>query len=158
MSLLGSGSGAGTFTEEWIMRGRRPAGPEYVDQLDGTAQDKERVKAVLDTVYGRARLLEACDRIAVGESRFRQLREAALQGALEAIAPRPAGRPRQTCSSEAERIRELEAALAEKELELHEAQVRAEVALVLPRVVEGQVGPGKKTRRPTVKLRKSKPR
>ena len=158
MSLLGSGSGAGTFTEEWIMRGRRPAGPEYVDQLDGTAQDKERLQAILETLGGQARLQEACDRIAVGESRFRQLREAALQGALDAIVPRPAGRPRQACSSEAERIRELEAALVEKELELHAAQVRAEVALVLPRVVDGQVGPEKKTRRPSAKLRRRKPR
>src|SRR5260370_32054088 len=88
------------------MRGRRPAGREYVDQLDGTAQDKERLQAILETLGGQARLVEACDRVAVGESRFRQLREAALQGALDAIAPRPAGRPRQACSSEAERIRE----------------------------------------------------
>src|SRR5438128_9772798 len=139
------------------MRGRRPAGPEYVDGLDGTAQDKERLQAILATLGGQARLVEACDRLAVGESRFRQLREAALQGALEAIAPRPAGRPRQACSSEAERIRELvKAALAEKDLELHAAQVRAEVALVLPRVVAGEVGPEKKTRRPSAKRRKLK--
>jgi len=140
------------------MRGRRPAGLECMDELAGTPEDKERVKAVLDTVYGQARLPEACHRSGVGETRFRQLRQEALQGALNAIAPRPAGRPRRASPSEAERIRELEQALAQKELELQEARLRAEIALVLPRAVAAKPEPEKKTRRRRTKRPKWKPR
>ena len=138
------------------MRGRYPADVDYVDQLDGAAADKERLKAIFDTLYGAARVLEVCTRLGIRETRFHQLRERALQGALDAITPRPAGRPSRPATSAAERLHELEQALAAKELELQQALVRAEVALILPARVE--VALKKKGRRSTVKLRQQKPR
>lgn len=138
------------------MRGRYPAGVEYVDQLEGDRADKQRLKAILDTLYGEARLLEACAQLEIGETRFHQLRERALQGALDAIAPRPAGRPRRHGSVDAERVRALEQALLAKELELQEALVRTEVALILPPRVEAAAE--KKGRRLNVKLGQRKPR
>src|SRR5260370_39470645 len=81
---------------------------------------------------GEQRLLEACAQLEVGETRFHQLRELARQGALSAIEPRPAGRPSRAPWSEAEQIRALQARIEELELALHEAQVREEIALVLP--------------------------
>lgn len=116
------------------MRGRLPAGPEYVDKLHGSEETKERLKAILNTMYGQARLLEACAQLDIGETRFHQLRETALQAALAALEPRPAGRPSQTALIEAEQIRTLEQRVQELELALHEAQVREEIALVLPRL------------------------
>ena len=138
------------------MSGRYPAGVEYVDKLEGSVEDKERLKAIFDTLYGEARLLEACARLGIRETRFHQLREQALQGALDGIARRPAGRPCRHATPEAAQIAELERALAEKDLELQEAQVRAEVALIVPQRVK--VESKKKGRRPSVKLRKQKPR
>jgi hypothetical protein len=135
------------------MRGRYPAGVEYLDKLDGAAADKQRLKAILETMFGEARLLEACDRLGIRETRFHQLRDRALQGALDAIAARPTGRPSGPAMVDAECVRELEQALAEKELELQAAQIREEVALILPQRVEE-----KKGRRSSVKLRKRKPR
>ena len=67
------------------MRGRWPAGPEYIDKLVGDADTKDRLKAILDTLYGQARLLEVCNLLDIRETRFHQLREAALQAALTAI-------------------------------------------------------------------------
>ena len=75
---------------------------------------------------------EACAQLEVGEVRFNQLRQEALQGALATIEPKPAGRPR-TTTPEEERIQALEQSLADKDSELHEAQVREEIALALPR-------------------------
>ena len=138
------------------MSGRYPAGSEYVDKLEGAAVDKERLKAIFDTMSGAARLQEACDRIGIRERRFHQLRDRALQGALDAIRSRPAGRPSRPTTPEARRIRELEQALAAKELQLQEALVRAEVALILPPRAESAAE--KRGRRPRVKLGKSKPR
>jgi hypothetical protein len=146
------------------MRGRWPSGPEYIDQQPGSVETKERLKAIFDTMYGQRRLLEACAQLDIGETRFHQLRERAIQGALVAIEPRPAGRPSRTGLSDAEQIRVLEERVQELELALHEAQVREEIALVLPHLRrpadpeerDPTVAPGKKTRRRRVKMRKSR--
>lgn len=141
------------------MRGRRPQGPEYVDKLEGTLEAKERLKVILDTMYGRLRRLQACAELNISQTRFWQLRDEALQGALDAIEARPAGRPSQQTQADAARVRELEQRVRELELEVQHAQVREEVALILPHASVGAAaasasGEGKKTRRRNVKLRK----
>jgi hypothetical protein len=139
------------------MRGRYPAGlDECIEELDGETADKERLETILKTVFGVCRLFESCDSLDVGETRFRQLRRQALQGALDAIKPKPSGRRSKAATPEAQRIRELERLLAEKELQLQQALVREEVALILPRRAAAEAE--KKTHRPSVKLRKQKPR
>jgi hypothetical protein len=138
------------------MRGRYPADlDECIDELDADTEDKKRLKTILKTVYGESRLFQSCETLVVGETRFRQLRRRALQGALDAIKPKPSGRRSKSTTPEAQRIRELEELLAEKELQLQQALVREEVALILPRAAAATE---KKTRRPSVKLRKQKPR
>jgi hypothetical protein len=137
------------------MRGRYPDGPaELLEALDGTTEDKQRVQAILKTVFGPARVVQTCEQLDIGETRFRQLRELALQGALDGIRARPSGRP--SGHADAERIRELEQQLAETKLELQQALVRTEVALILPHRTE--VEPIKKGPCSSVKLRKRKPR
>jgi hypothetical protein len=116
------------------MRGRFPQGSEYIDKLDGAAEEKERLKAILATLSGAKRMLEVCAELGIGETRFHQLRETALQGALEAIARKPAGRPSLAMLSESEQLRVPQERIEELELALREAQVREEIALVLPQV------------------------
>ena len=98
------------------MRGRYPSGLEYVEKLDGATEDKERLKAILATMTGEVRWLEACDQLGISESRMHQLRAYALQGALDGIRPRPAGRPSRLTTADGERIRELEQRVQELEL------------------------------------------
>lgn len=139
------------------MRGRYPDGPEeLLEPLDGTTEGKQRAQVILETVFAAARVKEACAKLGIGETRFRQLRDLALQGVLDGIRPRPAGRPSLAATAGAERIRELEQMLAEKELALRQAQVREEVALILPQ--RGEMEAVKKGRRSNVKLRRQKPR
>jgi hypothetical protein len=126
------------------MRGRRPAGPGYVDHLNGTAETKRRLKVILQTMRGELRLSEACELLDVCPQRLHQLREEAMQGALAALEPRPAGRPPQTRADE--QVEQLQQKLADAEVELRAAQAREEIALVLPRAA--QPAEGKKTRRP----------
>ena len=144
------------FTEEGIMRGRYPAGLECMDELDGEAEEKQRLRLILKTLSGQARLLEACEQLGIGETRFRQLRARALRGALDGLKPKPLGRPSLAATPTAERLRELEQLLAEKDLALQQALVREEVALILPQ--RGEIETGKKGRRSNVKLRRQKPR
>ena len=137
------------------MRGRYPTGlDECIDELDGAPQEKQRLQTIFETVLGEARLFQSCAALDVGETRFRQLRRRALQGALDALKPKPPGRPSKTTTFDAQRVAELERLLAEKELELKQALVREEVALILPRAAEA----GKKTSRASVKLSNRKPR
>jgi hypothetical protein len=90
------------------------------------------LKVILDTLYGVLRVREACAKLDLGETRFHQLRALVLQAGLSAIEPRPAGRPSRTSSSAAEQVRALEQRVEELKQALHEAQVREEIALVLP--------------------------
>ena len=131
------------------MRGRRPAGPEYVDQLDGSTLARERLKVVLQTLAGQCRVAEACERLGICEQRFHQIREEALQAAVAALEPRPAGRPPQSATTPAPSQALLEQ-VEHLEVQLHASRVREEIALTLPQHAAAKqelTEPEKKTRR-----------
>jgi hypothetical protein len=129
------------------MRGRKPAGPQYVDGLEGSAQAKERLRVVLETLAGRCRVQQACQRLGVGEARFHELRQQALAAALAGLEPRPAGRPAAAeATPSAPEVAALRAQVAELEVAVRAAQTREEIALVLPRAAEVSTEE-KKTRR-----------
>jgi Helix-turn-helix domain len=132
------------------MRGRLPAGPEYVEKLQGPQDAKRRLEIILRTLAGTCRVQEACAELGVSEARFHQLRQEALQAALDGLTPRPAGRPAAPPADV--RVAELEQQKEALRLELLAAQTREEIALVLPRLAQaagaGQGDdPGKKARR-----------
>ena len=132
------------------MRGRLPAGPEYVEKLQGPEDAKRRLEVILRTLAGTCRVQEACQQLDISEARFHQLRQEALQAALDGLTPRPAGRP--AAGAAQPRIAELEQHKEALRLEVLAAQTREEIALVLPRLA-GASGaapgetPGKKPRR-----------
>lgn len=129
------------------MRGRFPAGPSYVDKLDGSAAAKERLKVVLETLAGQCRVLEACARLGICEQRFHQLRQEALEAALAGLEPGVPGRPAQTPSAADERVHVLEEQLAALQREMQAARAREEIALTLPRLLLNlDHEPEKKTR------------
>jgi hypothetical protein len=132
------------------MRGRLPSGPEYVEKLTGSAEAKVRLEVILRTLAGTCRVQEACEQLGVSEARFHQLRQEALQAALDGLTPRPAGRP--SASAAAGHVEQLEQQKEALRLEMLAAQTREEIALVLPRLAaasDAQPGetPGKKARR-----------
>jgi Transposase len=130
------------------MRGRRPSGPEYVEHLPGSQQAKERLKVVLETLSGQCRVLEACRRLGISEPRFHQLRTEALAAALEGLEPKPSGRKPAAVAPEQEQLAQLQEELVAKDIELRAAQARAEIAVVMPHVVQEPPAPEKKTRAP----------
>jgi hypothetical protein len=132
------------------MRGRLPSGPEYVEQLEGSATAKERVKVILETMAGTCRVQEACQRLGISEPRFEQLRIQILQAALERLEPRPAGRPAQTTTPADERIDVLEGQIAELQMKLQVAQTRTEIALALPGALQKPKGSQAESTTPAV--------
>ena len=121
---------------------------------------KERVKAVFETIAGKCRVEEACQRLGISEQRFRQLREEILAGSAGRRRAGQTGTPAKIVTPADEENRALQEQLAAKDVELRAAQARAEIALTLPQVVinpasrsRGEHGvaepqAGKKTRRP----------
>jgi hypothetical protein len=116
------------------MRGRRPVGPEYAEQLAGSDTAKLRAKVILETIAGSCRLKEACRRLGISEQRFHQLREEMMAAAVQALEPGHAGRPAHVPTPAEEQVVALERQLQDKEVELRAAKAREEIALVMPEV------------------------
>jgi hypothetical protein len=117
------------------MRGRRPVGPELVDRLAGSDEARRRAKIVLQTMAGELRVQEACALLGLSEQRFEMIRQEAVQGAVARLEPKPVGRPpREAATADAAEVERLQERVAALEAELKAAQVRLELAAVLPRV------------------------
>ena len=129
------------------MRGRHPWGPGYVNQLQGSSQAKQRLRVVLETMTVGCRVQEACQRLGISEQRFDQLRQVSMQSALCGLETKPGGRPRRQHTGTTAEVLALRQRVADLEAELRAAQVREEIALILPRAVREETGSRKKTTR-----------
>lgn len=109
-----------------MRRGRKPAGLKLVDATRGSEFAKQRACVVLQTLMGHLSVDEACAELGIGRSRFYELRQTVLNGAVAAGEPQPAGRP----PEEPAVSQELEAAEREKARLLKELTLtRAEAEL-----------------------------
>jgi len=120
------------------MLGRKPMGPKLVHNLDGSEHAKERLEMILETIAGSRTIEDASDDLGVCEARFFQLRTQVLEAALNRLEPRPPGRPPKTDSPEQERIVELEEELRDKDSKLQATEVRAEIAQVMPQLLQDE--------------------
>ena len=73
--------------------------------------------------------------LGVTESHFHRLREKALEGAAAALEPRPAGRPPTKSDAAASEVEALKAQVTELKLDLRAAEIREELAIVMPHVL-----------------------
>jgi len=128
------------------MRGRYPAGPEYVDTIEASSQAQQRTKMILQTLFSGLRVQEVCAALDICPQRFHQLREELLQAAVQSMEVQPGGRRQRP--AESEEVVALRQELAELKMALRLAQVRLEIALAMPKaVVSAQAeepGPEKK--------------
>lgn len=135
--------------------GRKPMGTGLVHHLQGSALAKERLETILETVAGRLTVREACDRMGLGEAMFHRLRMRVLQAGLAGLEPRPLGRPPRHPWPEMERVVELEGEVAGLQDELRFSTTRAQIAQVLPHLVQQdpvqQDAELKKTTRPSLR-------
>jgi transposase-like protein len=108
-------------------------GAELVQHLAGSAQAKQRLSVVLQTLAGERTVAQACAELGIGESRFHALRNQVLQQTLDALEPKPLGRP--TAAPEDARLARLQQEIRSLTVDLRAAQVREELAMMLPRVL-----------------------
>jgi hypothetical protein len=116
------------------MRGRYPAGWEYMDQFDASDEAKERLQVTMEIMNGACRIQEACARLGIGSSRLEEVRHDAVSGALAALErQRPGRKPRRVSELE-EEVAHLRQQVVQLQTALEVAAIRAEVAATLPRV------------------------
>ena len=116
-------------------RGRKPLAAGHVDNLYGSERAKLRLQTILQTLQGQMTVAEACGVLGIGESRFHALRNQWLQESVELLEPRPLGRPAQVVSPEQEEVARLEVENRDLRQQRHVAEVREELARVMPRVL-----------------------
>jgi hypothetical protein len=116
------------------MRGRYPAGWEFMDQFDAADEAKERFQVTVEILTGACRVQEACARLGIGTTRLEQVRHDAVSGALAALErQRPGRKPRRVSELEQE-VEQLRQQVVQLQAALEVATIRAEVAATLPRV------------------------
>ena len=115
------------------MRGRYPAGWEYMDQFDASAEAKQRFQVTVQILSGTCRVREACARLGLGSSRLEQVRQEIVAGALASAERQRPGRKPQVVSELEHEVEQLRQRVAQLEAVLRAATVRAEVAAALPR-------------------------
>jgi transposase-like protein len=118
-----------------VRTGRKPAGPQIVQRLEGSPTAKQRLEVILETIAGQLTVPQACQRLGIGESRFHALRNQTLQATLEALEPRPLGRPSKPTSPEPAEVDELQAELRRLRAELELAQVQLRLARIHPSLI-----------------------
>jgi transposase-like protein len=110
---------------------------EHVEKLEGEADTKTRLKLVLLSLNGELSVNVAAERMGVSPSRFHEVRDAALMGALEALSPKAAGRPSRATLENA-RVADLEEELTHTRYELEVERVRSSLLIVMPELVAGK--------------------
>ena len=120
-------------------------GTGHVKKMDGSEEAKHRLRLVLETLSGLRSLKEACEELGISEARFHQLRDGALQGALSAVEPKPAGRPPDQLAQEDPRMAALEEEVKELRIDLRASQVREEIAALMPHLLKPKDEAQKKT-------------
>jgi hypothetical protein len=127
------------------MRGRHPAGSELADEITGSDLARRRLKVMLETISGQKRIAEGCEELGIGEAQFHKLRHKMLAGAAATLEPSAVGRPPTARAEDDERIAGMQEEIRQLRIELRAAQIREEVALLMPHLVKVPDEGGKKT-------------
>ena len=108
-------------------------GVEHVESLEGDASTKARLRTVLETITEAISVEEACERLGVSPARFHELRREALEGAMKALEPRAPGRP--PLPRPDPEVEALRATNHEHTRALEAANIRADIAIAMPRLL-----------------------
>jgi hypothetical protein len=114
------------------VRGRKPDLEGLIDRRDGSEEAKRKASVLLRTFGEELTVIEAGRKLGLNEGRAHVWRERMLQGAVDALEPRPSGRPKVPVEPRDEEIERLEKELAELRGKLLLERVREELSLIRP--------------------------
>jgi hypothetical protein len=113
--------------------------------MDGSEEAKRRLKVILEVLGGKRTVKSACEELGIGEARYHELEWTALQGAVDSLEPKPAGRPVTATSPSDPKLAAVEEEVKELRIGLRAAQIREEIAVVMPHLLKPRPSPLKKT-------------
>jgi hypothetical protein len=125
--------------------GRPPLGAALVERLQGSAQAKRRLRAILQTLRGERTISSACGELNINQAAFFKLRNRWLQDAVESLEPRPRGRPRKEAPQDPGQEAALRGEVQRLERELRASHVREELAVSMPALIRRRREAEKKT-------------
>ena len=121
---------------------RPTSGVKMLDPLPGTPEAKARLAAIIASISGGKSIPQVCDELGICEARFHAMRKEFLEEAVLLLEKRSAGRkPAEEESAEHSRLRD---EIGRLRFELEAAQIKAEIAMVMPHVLKPS-GASKKT-------------
>jgi hypothetical protein len=112
--------------------------------MDGSAEAKRRLKVILEVIAEKRTVKSACEELGLSEARYHELEWTALQGAVDSLEPKPAGRPPAPNEIDPERAA-LEEEVRELRVNLRAAQIREEIAVLMPHLLKPRPGLKKTT-------------
>jgi hypothetical protein len=130
-----------------MTRGRKIEAAQLVARLDGSARARARLEVLLEALAGKRTKADGALALGVSERHFHALLSRLLQAALEALEPRCAGRPTRQAEQAGARVAELEGQVRELRLDVRAAQIREEIALAMPHLLQRKGGTKKAARR-----------
>ena len=119
-------------------KGRPPLGPKLVDRIEAPDIAKERARVILETIAGSMGVAEACAKLGIEDAQFHALRQDALAAMVDALAPRPRGRPPAIVDAKDTRIAALEEANLALKADLKAEALRGEIAITMPHLLKRQ--------------------
>jgi transposase-like protein len=117
-------------------RGRPVQGAELVGASSGSELARHRLRVILQTLSGAATIEQAAAALGVNRSRFHAMRRLFLGQATGLLEPRPRGRKRREPTAAELELAELRQQLVQLRLQLKSAQIREEIALVMPHLLK----------------------
>jgi hypothetical protein len=117
-----------------------------VAALSGSDSTKRRLLLFLETLSGQRSVGEACSELGICESRFFAQRAEWLEASVDLLEPGAPGRPaKQAPAADPAELQTLRERVRQLESRLAAAEVRSELACLLPRVA-ATAQSGKKTK------------
>jgi hypothetical protein len=120
-------------------RGRPNHPAALLKGIAGSPEAKERVLTILGNLGGTVDLKAALARLQIGATIFKRWRSLFLRCTVQALEPKPPGRPQRQVPPHWRRIRELEREIQDLKRDLNLTRIREELALIMR-------GPAKKKR------------
>ena len=129
-------------------RGRPIQGAQLVPSVPGSQTARQRLVVVLQTLAGALSIEDACSILGIKRSGFHKLRQQFLAQALGLLEPRPRGRRRREPTEAEQQVQRLQQEIVQLKLQLKATQIREEIALVMPHLLNNKRrSAGKKTPR-----------
>jgi transposase-like protein len=125
-------------------RGRPVKGDQLVEDLSGSYSARQRLRVILQTLAGALTVQQACAALGVRRSGFHKLRQQFLVRAAGLLEPRPRGRCRPEPSQAEIELAKLRQEVVQLKLDLKAQQIREQIALVMPHLLNSKRGAARK--------------